>query len=98
MTSRKEVFFCIAPREQLGIEEHNENHGETEAKKSARDYFTRTMTDALFEVWKFAFVYFSAELIDQHIEISPLITEYHADTESIIDDDKRKTNCDRESA
>ncbi len=56
------------------------------------------MTNAFFEVWKFALVDFIAELVDKHIEVSTLIAEYHTDTERVIDDDKGESNGYSEGA
>ena len=81
-----------------GTEESDDDYRETEAEDGSGYDFTRPVADAFLEMWKLALVYFSAELVDQHVEIASLVTEYHPDTQSVIDDDKGETDRDREGA
>ena len=89
--------FCFCADLRLS-DEDDENPSEEKSEDTANDDLTRAMPDALFEARKFAFVDFTAELINKHIEIATLIAQYHADTESIINDDKSETGRDGENA
>ena len=54
------------------------------------------MADTLFQSRKLTFINFIFQLVDEHIEVSTLITEYHSDTERVIDDDEGESGCDGE--
>lgn len=56
------------------------------------------MADALLEAGEFALIDFTAELIDEHVQVAALITEDHADTERVIDDDEGESGRHREDA
>lgn len=77
--------------------EEDRNPGEEKAKDTTDDHFARTVTDALFETREFAFVNFAFELAYEHIEVATLITEDHADTECVVDDDEGEAGGDSEN-
>lgn len=83
----------------LGLcEKIDEESGKKESEDGADDDFADTMADAFLQAGEFFLVYLAFQLVDQHIEIAPLIAEHHADTEGIIDNKECQHNRNSERA
>ena len=95
---RKIGFLDPVLRRESGAEESDQDRCQAEAEDSPDYDFAGPVADAFLEMWELTLVYFSAELVDQHVEVASLVAEYHPDTQSVIDDDEGEADRDRESA
>ncbi len=71
----------------------DEEDSEEESDKGATDDFVDPMSDALLEAGKLVFG--NIQLLDEHIQVPTLITEVHADTGRVIDDDEGEDGRER---
>ena len=96
--SRGEPLKKRNDRSRLLSDEDDEDPGEEESEDATDDDFARAMSHALLEAGEFGLIDFTAELIDEHVEVATLIAENHADTERVIDDDEGESGRHREDA
>ena len=67
-------------------QDSNEKKGQEESDKGATDNLANSVTNPFFEAGEIILV--EIELIDEHIQVSPLVSEIHAYAGSVINNDK----------
>lgn len=71
----------------------DEKDSEEESDKGTTDDLVDPMSDALLEAGKLVFG--DIQLLDEHIQVPTLVSEVHADTGGVIDDDESEDGRER---